>query len=267
LFHFALLGALIFALFFARNPDAMAPDETAVIRIDDVAMAQVIARFEDTWNRPPTPEERANLLQAQIEEEILVRQALAMGLDQGDGIVRTRLAQKMRFLATAQAQSATPDTATLEAFLQDNAQRFERPATLSFQQVTLPAQAGPDEVAAMLGSLQAGRAPEGLGRMALLPASMSGATEARIDGQFGPGFAEALRAGPMQVWYGPVRSGLGAHLVRVDARTEPGLSPLSDQRGAVLLAWRSDLAERLSAAQIDAWRADYDIILPEGAGQ
>ena len=69
------------------------------------------------WQRPPTAEELKGLIDDHVKEEILSREAIKLGLDQNDTIIRRRLRQKMEFLAEDFAATAEPTDAELEAYL------------------------------------------------------------------------------------------------------------------------------------------------------
>ena len=99
LIHFLLLGAALFGISRIVNPAASrtAPSRQIVLTLDDLRQLQI--GFAAQWQRPPDEREMVGLLEGRIKEEILYREALAMGLDKDDTIVRRRMAQKMEFLA------------------------------------------------------------------------------------------------------------------------------------------------------------------------
>ena len=112
LLHFLLLGAAIFGLFvlFDDTPPPTAEQSIAVTEND---ARRLVAEFEATWRREPTVQELDRLIEHLVNEEVYVREAKALGLDQGDTIIRRRLQLKMEFLTETGAQSADPDDATL----------------------------------------------------------------------------------------------------------------------------------------------------------
>ena len=90
LVHFLALGAALFALYGALDRDGFdAPDE---IVVDRARLASLAAEFERRWRRPPTPEERRELVESWVREEILVREGVALGMDRDDPVVRRNLA-------------------------------------------------------------------------------------------------------------------------------------------------------------------------------
>ena len=101
-------------------------------RIDRLA-----AQFAAIWQRPPTYAELKNLIDDHVKEEILVREALVLGLDKDDVIIRRRLRLKMEFLNSAETATLTPTDAELEIYLKDNPDKFAIDPAYAFQQVLL----------------------------------------------------------------------------------------------------------------------------------
>ena len=262
LFHFFLLGVLIFVWFGVRNPDAMVEQAPDAIVFDSGDIERVIEQFEATWRRPPTEQELDRLLQGLVREEILVREATALGLDRNDSVIRSRLVQKMDFLTTSVAQAAIAEDADLIAHMEANPERFTTPAQVSFQQVLL----NPDDsVEEVLATLNAGTAPENVSRTTLLPATIQATVQRGVNSIFGNGFFEQLADLPRETWSGPVRSGYGDHLVYVTDFVPGTLPAFEDARETVLNDWRREKREELSAAQFDVLKARYEISVPDAA--
>ena len=133
LLHFVVLGGLLFACFQWFDPETAAPGDTEV-RVTEGRVRQLAAIFAKTWQRPPSREELQGLVNDFILEEIYYREALAAGLDQNDTLIRRRMRQKVEFLTDDLAVTAPTDE-TLQAFLDEQPDRFRTPGTLTFQQV------------------------------------------------------------------------------------------------------------------------------------
>ena len=261
LFHFFLLGVLIFAWFTVQDDGVPSQSDPSQIVIDAQDIERLKAQFEGARQRPPTDAEMQSLVNSLVEEEILVREALALGLDQGDGVVRMRLAQKMSFLTTSVAQSLQPDDADLIAFMEQTPEAYQTAPRVSFRHVMLR----PDEdPAAVAVTLNAGGNPNGIGARSLLPETLNQVVQTAVDGTFGRGVFDQIAVLPQGQWAGPVASGYGTHLVFVEAFTPARMLPFEEVREDVLQNWRRDQAEALTKAQMQAFRANYDIQLPEG---
>ena len=251
LVHFLVLGLLLFIVYGALQGEGPpAPNE---IVIDAERVAYLSNQFERAWQRPPTPAELDGLTESWLREEIFYREGLALGLDQGDPVVRRRIAQKMDFISEGLAV-APPDDAELEAYYAEHAARYRVDPVYSFRQVYFDPGRYDGEwagaVAAARAALVAGEDPEPLGG-SLLPATLTTTPAREVARLFGTVFADALAEAPTGRWYGPLRSGFGVHLVFLEDRVAGHIPPLAEVRGAVE---RDLLAERREAANEALYR-------------
>lgn len=236
LLHFLVGGALLFVFYgIVADDPAYAPDR---IVVDEARVANLAATFQRTWLRPPTRDELDGLVREFVDEEILYREGLALGLDRDDLVIRRRLRQKVEFLYTDLAGKAEPSEAELAGFLASNRERFEQPARLSFRHVFLSP--GADSIAArrrateLLEKLRAeGSEASVEGDRTLLPETMLKASERDVASVFGAGFAGDVLALTGDDWTGPVASSYGLHLVRVDERVPARLPELGEIRREV----------------------------------
>ncbi len=133
LVHFLLIGLVLFAVYgyMHRSRDGAESPTEIVLTLDDLRQMDVY--FVSQWHRQPTPEEFRAMVEDRIREEVLYREALAMGLDKGDTIVKRRMAQKMQFLAEDVASAHEPTTAELKAWYENNTDKFALPSRISFR--------------------------------------------------------------------------------------------------------------------------------------
>jgi hypothetical protein len=262
LVHFLALGAALFALFeLAGGPREVAP---GVVVVDASDVARLAEGFARTWQRPATPAELAGLVRDQVDEEILYREALALGLERDDTIVRRRLRQKMEFLLDAQAPFAEPSEAELERHLLAHRERFEEPPRVSFRHVFVSVDrrgdAAGEEAQRLLARLRV--ADEGWAHagdpLPLAPA-FDAASAADVAAQFGDAFADALLAAPTDGWQGPVSSAYGLHLVRVDARRDTRLPPLADVREEVRVDLLATRRAEATVGRLAELRERYEV--------
>jgi peptidyl-prolyl cis-trans isomerase C len=271
LLHFLLIGAGLFLLF-ARVGDP-GPERTdrIVVTADDVE--QMATLWSRRWQRPPTPAEREGLVQAQIREEVLYREALTLGLETDDTIVRRRMAQKMEFLLEDLAPPREPTDAELEAFLRDNAERFRQPARYSFTHVYLSTDKRGEQALQdarfLLDDLRIrGQDADVLAVSDpfMLDLHMKDRTEHDISRAFGREFVAVLRQVPVGRWHGPVESAYGVHLVLVRERIgapQPELAEVRDRVRDDLLHQRRQEANE---AMIERLKERYEILV-EAADQ
>ncbi|MCV2886974.1 peptidylprolyl isomerase [Ruegeria aquimaris] len=258
LVHFFALGALIFAAY------AAVEDETVALNPDKISLSEseanrLVQNFIATWNRPPTIRELENLMQSWALEEAHVREALILGLDQGDVVIRQRLNQKMKFLAESGAAMLKPDEVMLQTYLDQNPERFTQPARMALEQVVVPRDR---DTSKLLALLENGADPATLGSASLLPRSFPMTPAPVIDRTFGDGFHEALATLPVGQWQGPVESGYGLHLVRVIERMDAMLPPLSEIRDRVEAEWLAAETKKLRESFGQALLDRYTVTLP-----
>ena len=134
LLHFMLIGAAIYLLYgvFAE-PVAEADDKTIVVSAGEIEWMR--SSWQQRWNRPPTPEEFDGLIQQYIRETVLYREALTMGLNQHDMVIRRRLAQKLEYLAKDLVALTPPTDEELLAYFAEHQDRYQQPALYTFTQV------------------------------------------------------------------------------------------------------------------------------------
>jgi len=238
LVHFLLLGGLLFgAIVFANHL------KRPVVRIDAQEIEQLAAYWEMQSQRPPTRDELAALIHERVDEELLAREAIRLGLDKDDMIVRRRLAQKMAFASEDVAAIAEPDEKTLQAYYDANRERYATPGRVAMQHLYFSrdrtGETPQAAATAALARLQAGG--EATGDPSLLPLTYADIAEADIDRDYGPEFAAAVRKAPVGVWVGPAPSAYGLHLIRIERRLPAVIPPLAEVRDEVRAAW---LAER-----------------------
>ncbi|WP_269585074.1 peptidylprolyl isomerase [Roseibium sp. Sym1] len=261
LVHFFAIGGLVFAGYaLTAEEPVLPPADTITLSAGEAG--RIADRFAATWNRPPTPDELAGLMRSWALEEAFVREALELGLDRGDPVIRQRLKLKMEFLAESGAGTLVPGDEELEAFLAENPDRFKQPARLAFDQILLPEEMDDDRIADLFAALKEGADPAGFGNASLLPPSVPVTQAQVIDRTFGNGFHAALADLPLNTWQGPVESGYGRHLVRVTERRPAVLPPLTEIREDVQSEWRARKARQMREAFSDAMLERYTVTLP-----
>lgn len=263
LLHFLLLGAGLFLLFRLVGGDSQAPKEIVVTEARVEALAENFAR---TWMRPPTAQELTGLVDDYVKEEIFYREAVTMGLDRDDIVIRRRLRQKLEFISEDVATAVEPTEQQLQGYLDEHAEKFLEPARLSFQQVFFSperrGEAAMRDAEQLLAELRAGRGPADpaeSGDPTLLPPGLEAATPQQIASTFGEDFAVQLDEAPVRQWTGPLRSSFGWHVLRVAERI-PGATPSLQQiRPIVAREWQSEQRRKLSDDFYQAMRSQYDV--------
>jgi len=266
LLQFLLIGACIYGAYALFG----APDENAsgrTIVIDEGRIGSLAAMWEQRWNRQPTKAELVGLVRAWLREDILYREALAMGLDADDHIIRRRLAQKLEFLTNDIAQMRQPDDAELEAYLTSNSQQFREPDRITFTHVFFSpdtrGEATLDDALNALRRLSSAGEPNAdiahEGDRFMLPSHFVRASALEIRRVLGSEFADSVLQMEPGQWHGPVRSGYGTHLVYVHAVDTAPPPELADVRDQVLNEWQRARAEEFDAEFLASLKSRYEI--------
>jgi peptidyl-prolyl cis-trans isomerase C len=262
LVHFLLLGAAaFFAVRFAQKEERGPAREEIVVTAEQVQ--QLSRRFEKTWNRKPTAAEQDGLIAAHLREQVFSREALAAGLGEGDELVRRHMRRKFETFIEDISSVAPPAEAELSAYYDLHADSYRASARLSFRHIYFsPSRRRTPQADARALLTKLRRDDDGTEAGDLLrmvePAFQS-ASQDEIARSFGEGFARDLLAVPAGDWAGPIQSGLGVHLVRVDERLAGGRPPLADIRVRVEDDWRRERRDSMFDDLFRKLREKYDI--------
>ena len=248
--HFIFLGAAIFLAYHFLS--ARADNQPGKIVITQGDIASMMIGFSRTWQRPPTREELDGLIRDRVREEVYYREAITMGLDRDDPVIRRRLQQKLQFVTDDVAAPVEPTDTELSDYLKTHADVFRVDRKFTFNQVYLDPNKHRDQLARdaneLLNQLQHGSSDfdlTSLGDTFLLEHRYVLAPATEITKQFGDKFAAKLGDAPIGQWFGPVESGYGTHLVFVEERTEGRQPELAEVRDAVRREWTN--ARRLES--------------------
>ena len=115
LLHFLLLGAGLFVAYGLR-PHPGRDEAAGRIVVTQGQIENLADGFARAWQRPPTSEELAGLIRDHVREEVYCREAIALGLDKDDTVIRRRLRQKLEFVSEDLAGDAEPTDGDLRAY-------------------------------------------------------------------------------------------------------------------------------------------------------
>lgn len=270
LLHFVIVGVVLFGAYHLLAPASEAVVDQHAINLtkDDVRQLAV------TWlaqGRPtPTPDEIRSLMDHKVTEEILFREAVSLGLDRDDEIIKRRLAQKMDFLAADLATLDEPDNAKLKEWYSQHSDRFALAPHLSFRHLYFSfdkhGDAAREAAAAAIPAISGKPAdsPEvaSVADPFMFRNYYGDATPDQMAKEFGPDFAKALFTLKSGSWQGPVQSGYGWHLIWVDS-IEPGHVPAFEEVSpAVRSAWVDERYEEVKSNALKEMRSRYVVNLP-----
>jgi hypothetical protein len=271
LLHFFVVGAALFALWEGRSNAGAARADRIVVSA--AAVETLAGNWARIRNRPPTAAELEGLVDDHIREEVLYREALALGLDKDDTIIRRRLRQKLEFVSEDVAVQVEPTEAQLEAFLSENPDAFRVEPRHAFRHVFL----SPGRRGAALGR-DAGRLLAALNRPGetakaeeegdpfLLPFEFDAVSSEEVTRLFGGELAAALPSLDPGCWQGPIRSGYGAHLVLVVRRVPGRVPALGEVRDAVRREWMAKTRRDAKEAFYQRLRSRYTVAVERPGG-
>jgi hypothetical protein len=264
--HFLALGALVFLLFHLITSRGETQDGKIVVTRGKVE--QFVIGFSRTWQRPPTQQELDGLVEDYVREEVFCREAIAMGLDKDDTIVRRRMRQKLEFLTEDTAAAAPSTDADLKEWLDKHPDKFRVEPTWAFSQLYFKASPTGDNASAAASKLLAQLDSAGesvaaaeLGDTTLLPPQLPLSRIDEIASVFGDEFARRIAQLERGRWVGPIQSGYGWHLVYVSERTEGRPKPLSEVREAVQRDWLVARHKEILEATYSKLREKYAIVV------
>jgi hypothetical protein len=217
LFHFLAIGMLLFIVYGLINTEE-SKDE---IIIDTNLVSELSAKWQSKRDRQPNLLELRGMVDEYITQEVLYREALAMNLDHNDEIVKRRLAQKMEFISDQLAESLQPSEEMLKEFHNLHREQYKKPAIYTLQQVYFNTNKNENAYENALAALRTND-PSSQGDRISLPSTITETMADKIARNFGSSFIIALDSLPLNTWKGPIRSGLGIHLVNISKKTPGG---------------------------------------------
>jgi peptidyl-prolyl cis-trans isomerase C len=270
LIHFLLLGAVLFIVYhYVQQPRGSASSSKEIkLSLDEIA--QLAVQFQSQWRREPTPKELNRLVESKVQAEILYREAMGMGLDKDDEIVKRRMAQKMQFLAEDVSAAREPATDELKNWYAKNTDKFVMPKRVSFRHLyfspDLRGTRARDDALKALAQLAGQPQDAKLSDSIVDPFMFQDYYRDRapdyLGKEFGPQFAQAISHLSQGAWQGPIESGFGWHLVFVDTVIPGRVPDFEEIEQDVKTAW---LGEQKALARQKAYedmRAKYTVLLP-----
>ena len=272
LVHFLVIGAAIFVLFGLMGQQDVEEKERA-ITITSGEINWLTDAWQKRWNRPPTAEERDGLIQQYLREMILYREAVAMGLDKDDTVIRRRLAQKLEFLSQDLITPQPPSEDELQSYFEAYIDRYQAPDLITLTHVFIdPDKRGNQtlvDAEVIKKQLQALKEPpqdaRSYGDPFMLQSYYPERSEDELLKLFGSGFARSVFELAPQQWHGPVLSGYGTHLVYVHDHQKAQPPVFADVKEQVRLEWESDKRKQLNEQFVASLMGRYDVTIEDEA--
>ena len=271
------IGALVFFMYsIVTEEDVAAVGNRIIVTTGDIE--RISSNWSKKWSRPPAVAELEALVDAYIREEVYYREALALGLDRDDLVVRRRLMQKMEFLSNDLAELTTPDESALKEYLSEHSERYQLLPRVTFTHLYFSPDRKGDKAAVAARSVLAAinadpatvrRASE-RGDPIMLPRDFRRETAPDVARLFGDRFAAQLFQQPVGIWRGPISSGYGFHLVRIEEMSGPQMPELNSIIEKVRADWMYEKRQELNTTIYEKFKQRYEILvegLPSSIGR
>jgi hypothetical protein len=221
LFGFIAVGALVFVA------DRWLHRSAEHIALSGVTRAELAAKLAADLGRPASEAERAAAEERWFDEEVLLREALSLGLSREDSVIRNHLVAKLRHIVRESAVAEAPTDAELQAVYQANPARYTRPLSYSLSHVFILNPSGQDvsqRVNQLLGQLEAGAEPASLGDHFPRGSHFDGLPAPQLEATLDLRLESVLLPGELKKWH-TLLGARGTHLVRLDSIAGPELEP------------------------------------------
>jgi peptidyl-prolyl cis-trans isomerase C len=270
LLHFLLAGAVLFGAYGILHPELAASTNPQQIVLTKDDLRQLAINWLAQGRPLPTPDQIRSLAEDKVTEEILSREAIALGLDRDDEIIKRRLAQKMDFLAADLAALQEPTTAELKTWFAHNSDRFALPPRVSFRHLYFSIdkrgkdapEAAQTAIKQIIGKPADSPVVAAVADQFMFQDFYGDRSPDQVAKEFGPQFATALFKLPTVSWQGPIESGYGWHLVWIYS-LEPGRVPAFEEVAPDVKSQRMDERYReIKQRALDEMRSRYAIIVP-----
>lgn len=255
LLHFILIGLGILGLDLAfSEPD----EDQRLIEVTPELRDKLAAEFENQMGRPPRPDERDQMIDDWVRDEVLFRRGVELGLDEDDDQIRGRVVRKTSYLYEGRLSRRDPTDDELRAHFDGNRERYGEIASLDFSHVYCKGEGGKARCEGFLERLETGANSTSLGDRFQKGRRFRKRTTARIEEEFGAGFAKAITPMKEKQWK-LLESDHGWHAVRIDKRRTAVEPDFEAKRDQVESDWRAEQLKAQFEDEIEALRSEYTI--------
>ena len=250
--HFFVIAMVIFAIYgisSLKNDNLLEVDQR---EIDARIFMQEMATGQDLSN-----DQREFIASRYVEEQILVREAIAIGLD-NDARIHDMLAQKMRHVLSGDVIQPTQEE--LNEYYHNNIEAYQTLPSVSVNEIVLNNR---DEIPNAAQQLleQGASANEILDLSPGAAAPLPNVNHIDLSNIFDPEFADDVFNAQTSAWVGPFLSNRGQHFLQITERTDARLSPLEEILDRVRLDWITQEEEVRLQEEINKLWEQYTIIV------
>lgn len=257
LLHFIVLGGALFALdhyLLSRS------DNPNLIVVGAEVDSEALHQFEKLRGRHPTDQERRALHRVWLDNEVLYREGLAMGVDKGDPAIRERVIFKALSVIDNNVKLPAPDAKTIRAWFESRREKYDEPARFDFEEGALAGSSDEQAARDFVAALNAGAPGDAKAGLRVYKAR----PRPNLLESFGPEFTAALEAAPVGVWQA-LKTREGWRAIKLNAISPPKPAVFEAIVGPVTQDWKDALASEQRSAAVKAMAKKYEIRFEESA--
>lgn len=255
LLHFLILGSLLFIVY-----QFVPTTNTSTTFVVSEQRIQILSKlFQATWHRGPTNKELNALIDNYILEELYYREALLLGLDQDDPVIRRRLQQKMEFISNDLSSLIDATDAELDLFLAKNIDQYRGESIYSFKQIYIDPMKHDDPNSLAQQWLASIKTLTPIGDSTMLPTVVVLKNQREISSSFGTKFAAHVANTKPHLWSGPITSSFGLHLTYISDVQHAKAPSLIQVRDKVNRDWAYQQQQQIQLAMDAKLRQKYNV--------
>ena len=223
----------------------------------------------NTWalqvGRNPNPDEAKAVIDNLIEEEILYREALRLGLDANDQIIKRRLAQKLMFLKQESRGEKLKDEEVLN-FYNENKEKYEIPRQFDFTHLFF-AKDSNGSARAVEAERLLKKSQEIRSDVFFLGKNFTNKSVKELKKDFGALFAQAFTNLEINEWSEPIESTYGSHLVKIIGIQPERMPSLEEIKPRVLIDLDLQKKDSALSEYLNNLKDEYEIIISRSLEQ
>lgn len=255
LVHFVLFGALLFGI---DAVIAERKDDPRLIEVSAEVQKEARELFRSSIGRDPSEQDMKILRERWIDNEVLYREGLALGVDQGDPSIRERVIFKA--LNVMQANLALPkiDEAGLRTWFEQHRTNYDEPTRFDFLEAVLVGEGGAEKVARFVDALNSGKQSDAESGLRVFKAR----PRENLVTSYGQEFTEAIEKMPVAQWRA-LNSKEGLRIIRLEGITPGASTQYEEVQGKVYQDWKDLTMQDLRTVSVRELGKKYRVKLLE----
>ncbi len=201
--------------------------------------------FESARGHKPNAAELKALRQVWLDNEVLYREGLALGLDKGDTTIRERVIFKALSMVDSNTKRPEFDDKVVREWFEKNRSRYDIPQRFNFQEAVIAGETSEATVRSFVSALNSGTTPEVQAGLRVF----KDRPHDNIVQSYGEEFATALESSPAGEWRA-LQTKSGWRAMRLESIVADSKPPISSSCAAWSLQDWTDavMSEQRSAA-------------------